>query len=403
MVILPNDINCDNTSSNNNPDFVTKYRRVDFYSNYIDLPKKIKVAIHVFTGDTATGLQNNAAGIAALKNIIKTVNGFYDNNSPFTDLLPDSINAAAPLPTNIHFDWGDEDHPRIYFYSNTKYWAGDGGSFISRALDYIKKNNALSLDALPIIFCGNSGVSFTRIPYPDYIGGGSNAGALDGDEYVRMNSRCDISQQIYAYGQNLMHELGHAVDLMHTYGPGSCYPETCDENSTDYLSDLFGIIPKGKGSECLYEAGWSCPLEVGKPWPHCSNDVMDGVATVSYYWSPLQIDKMHRACYIKTLRKYVEECPVSPNPFVINHNELWNFDIRLYQNLEINSGDTLTIKGKVHLPENGKIIIKKGGTLIVDGGTIDAACIGKWQGIIRKGKKAILIVKNNAIIKENKK
>ena len=175
MVILPNDINCDNTSSNNNPDFVTKYRRVDFYSNYIDLPKKIKVAIHVFTGDTATGLQNNAAGIAALKNIIKTVNGFYDNNSPFTDLLPDSINAAAPLPTNIHFDWGDEDHPRIYFYSNTKYWDGDGGSVISGALDYIKKNNAASLDALPIIFCGNSEVSFTRIPYPDYIGGGSNA------------------------------------------------------------------------------------------------------------------------------------------------------------------------------------------------------------------------------------
>ncbi|MFN3316997.1 MAG: hypothetical protein ACK40K_09315, partial [Raineya sp.] len=53
----------------------------------------------------------------------------------------------------------------------------------------------------------------------------------------------------------------------------------------------------------------------------------------------------------------------------------------LDQDLIIKSGNTLTVKCKVNMPENGKIIVEQGAKLVIDGGRITNDCYLMWQGI----------------------
>jgi len=64
--------------------------------------------------------------------------------------------------------------------------------------------------------------------------------------------------------------------------------------------------------------------------------------------------------------------------------ETW-FDKRQLRNVRIEEGGTLIIEGRVAMPEGAKIIVERGGKLIIDGGTITNACSGLWKGIELRG------------------
>jgi hypothetical protein len=51
------------------------------------------------------------------------------------------------------------------------------------------------------------------------------------------------------------------------------------------------------------------------------------------------------------------------------------------RNVRVLNGGQLTITGRVAMPEGSKIIIERGGVLIVDGGTLTNGCNGLWKGI----------------------
>ncbi|HQC60332.1 MAG TPA: hypothetical protein PK701_06335, partial [Bacteroidales bacterium] len=90
---------------------------------------------------------------------------------------------------------------------------------------------------------------------------------------------------------------------------------------------------------------------------------------------------MHRALALKSVRRYVKNCPYSPIPLEITENETWDFNIKLYTDIIIKQGVTLTITCKVLMPDQAKIIIEPGAKLILDGGTLTNACGTMWQGI----------------------
>jgi hypothetical protein len=75
--------------------------------------------------------------------------------------------------------------------------------------------------------------------------------------------------------------------------------------------------------------------------------------------------------------------------WIIANDEEWTRDMRLYHNLRIPAGVTLTIRCKLLLPEDGVVIVERGGRLIVDGGKIWRAntCSAEqhWAGIAVKG------------------
>ncbi|MCF8366301.1 MAG: hypothetical protein K9H16_11000, partial [Bacteroidales bacterium] len=76
-------------------------------------------------------------------------------------------------------------------------------------------------------------------------------------------------------------------------------------------------------------------------------------------------------------------CPYDSVPLSINSDTTWNSPITMDRNLIINSGKTLTInsQGIIHLPTDAKIIVKPGGKLVLNGGTLSNGCNGLWQGI----------------------
>jgi len=96
------------------------------------------------------------------------------------------------------------------------------------------------------------------------------------------------------------------------------------------------------------------------------------------------------------------------NSLQINSNTTWNEAKSLEQNIHIATGATLTVKNILYLPSKGKIVIERGGTLIVDGGKITNSCGNMWQGIevwgnrnasqLTAGEQGKVIMKNGATI-----
>jgi hypothetical protein len=95
------------------------------------------------------------------------------------------------------------------------------------------------------------------------------------------------------------------------------------------------------------------------------------------------------------------------SPVVKNKSETWVENVNLHSDLIIEPGVTLTIKKEVYVNPAAKIIVKRGGTLIVDGGKITSACGELWKGVEVWGTtsqsqnttyQGIVIVKNGATI-----
>lgn len=85
----------------------------------------------------------------------------------------------------------------------------------------------------------------------------------------------------------------------------------------------------------------------------------------------------------------------------------YSTDIKTNKDIIILANATLTITGKLLMPNNSNVIIKKGGKLIIDGGVISNYCGGMWNGITVEGNEAAaqsasthgwVIVKNNGLI-----
>ena len=161
----------------------------------------------------------------------------------------------------------------------------------------------------------------------------------------------------WGFQRHAAHELGHFLDLFHTFG-------TCADGLTtdfDYLSDVY--CPSNP-----------CPITIMS-----NNNLMNG-SFDHYNYTPLQVAKMHRALSLKNIRKYVDDCPYSSEPIIVNKNETWNIDFRVFNDIVVRSGYTLTIQCRVLFPDQASLIVEPGARLIIDGGNLTSACY-MWRGI----------------------
>ena len=69
------------------------------------------------------------------------------------------------------------------------------------------------------------------------------------------------------------------------------------------------------------------------------------------------------------------------HPIVIQQNTIWDSVKRLDCSVYIDSSYTLTITDTVFFPPLGKIYVKQGGALLVNGGVLTTKCPDMWQGI----------------------
>ena len=368
---------CNNTHTNTNSTYLNRYKNIITWipDSYFQV-KHIKVAVHVFTGPGT--IQNTQSTINDINQMIAWVNDIYTNVAPPS--YP--ISGVTPLSdTKIRFDL--DNH--IYFYPETGLHTSNDFSIL---YNHINQNYVSSgidptrLEYLPIYITIGGGPAKAIAPHPifiqEYIPVISQyltPNSLYGDEGVFI-STAGIS---YPNAQTLAHELGHTLDLMHTY-QASCCHETCDYTDPEYLYDLFGAQPP-INSSCWETGGWNCTIIPGVDT--CTNNMMAGLNLTSYYFSPMQIGKMHRALSIKSARKYVKPMTSSTNEWVVNQNETWDFDIQMYQNIRVTNGATLTIKCKVAMATNGIITVDNGAHLVIsDGATVTTWTGSMWNGIM---------------------
>ncbi len=196
----------------------------------------------------------------------------------------------------------------------------------------------------------------------------------------------------WIYGMCLAHELGHDLDLKHTYCgggatvvccSGSC-AQGCTQNcsNTEYLSDIFGTCP----GTCPHIANWGNPNDNTIPdAAKITNNVMGG-SNSQLYFSPMQAGQMHRVLALKSTRKYVKTETYSTIPLVINSSETWDFNLKLYRDVNVLSGAVLTISNTFELPYNGTATINNGAAMVITG-TLKLEDINK------------IIVKNGGTIK----
>ena len=100
--------------------------------------------------------------------------------------------------------------------------------------------------------------------------------------------------------------------------------------------------------------------------------------------------------------------PVSTSPFQIGNNTSWSTNTYLPVTVTVDSNVTLTITDTLHCTPSARIIVRPGGKLIVDGGTLTSACTGEmWQGIFVEGhsnqhqtaaNQGKVVLRNGAVI-----
>ncbi|MFW5778380.1 MAG: M43 family zinc metalloprotease [Bacteroidota bacterium] len=179
---------------------------------------------------------------------------------------------------------------------------------------------------------------------------------------------------------HLAHELGHNFNLRHPYNS-----EYCRFSDPDFLFDLFGFEkqsncknPRSSCDICYHNKGWTCDSK--DPASGCTNNIMGGTASAGNI-TPLQMGRMNRALANTSVRKYA--WGYSDKPLVVSENQVWNRNLKFYNNIVVKKGAMLWIKNDLEMVPGSKIIVETGAKLIVDNAHISSALHAseKWGGV----------------------
>src|SRR5690554_2735067 len=290
----------------------------------------------------------------------------------------------------------------IYFYQDTSidssYFYCDGNSNHNSILDdYIRNNYPERLNALPLHLVNG---------YYAYAAGYSHNGSVL--SFYRTNPDMNTNNvHDYWYHQHLVHEIGHSLDLAHTYSIGS---QNCNISNLDFLWDVYDTTATRPCSSLTY-----CDVCI-LPKDSLNNNILGGGET--NFNSALQIGIMHRSTVLNNqwnygygMRDYVTGYNVEP--LEVTTNQVWDFSMKMYQDLIVKSGVTLIIKCELQFVPDAKVIIEPGAKLILDGGVLtnENYYNSFWQGIQVYGTsgqhqfpsnqpthQGMLVLKNGAVI-----
>lgn len=212
---------------------------------------------------------------------------------------------------------------------------------------------------------------------------------IDGESYSVINSayvNLPYTGQHDMIHCHLSHEIGHTLDLHHTYGT-NLYQ---NGGAADYIQWPEEHLDDVFSGESEFDVSID-----GHSFGGCHN-IMGG-GCHNRWTSPKQMGRMHRALSMPILHGF-SSANVTPEirnyaygfseiPIEITQDELWNFPMKSYNDIIVKRGATLTITCRLEMVPQAKIVVEPGGKLIVDGGTITSAKCGGpdkeglWRGI----------------------
>ena len=352
----------------------------------------IKVNVHIFRRDDGTGNRwlDTEEYRDSLRMMFDYANYISSNNCQYSE---DIQNAEFIPDTKYRFILDS-----VYYYNNTILAYCDDNNPINNYLleNYPERLNNYALH-MNLFDCDYSGIS-----------------TVNGNIQSCLFVKCYTGRysSLWADAQLFNHEIGHNLGLRHPYS-GSDFAEERYIPAPEFLWDLFGTSKQSwchhpkPDVVCYHDTGWDCDLE--DPSTTCTNNIMGGNKEARHF-TALQCGRIHRALRTANIRKHAYGYTSVPK--VVYKDEHWDFNYKSYQDIIVNPNVTLTISCRLEMVSQAKIIIKPGGKLIVDGGTITKAHHeGKWQGIEVWGvdslnqdiingqcQQAYLVLKNGATI-----
>ncbi len=340
---------------------------------YLYLPvKRIRIVFHVLRDGNGLGnIPDNTDGrnyIALIKNHL---NGIMENPAALTG----NISSAHIPDTRIRYAYDDEAQPSIYFYDNQTlyddYLNYSPTTSISTLYDeLVETNTNLSINEKMLsihCFLVSSNTSTA-----------SSSGAAD-TKYVLVRNTGSFYNTGNHWGPatTLCHELAHCLGLEDNTGfencrdfvrhPSNTYIDEYSNNIMTYFSsqNAFSACQAGK----MYAVAMGVQVPMGPPGPN--------EAKVFHWASNAVIDDWNY---------YSNEEMVIPT-YPCWSTVTWNSKRYLTGDLIIEPEAKLTIECLVHMPPGAHIIVKPGGYLKIDGGTITNLNNEMWGGIIVQGDK----------------
>lgn len=313
-----------------------------------------------------------------IRNIFKTTNTNYERNTENNYGLQDVLflpDTKIRIQLDSIYFIQDLTPDSMYYYgkiyNDTTHYAP-----ISDLQDYMNANHPESMRSLNYHFTGGK-----------IKGAGGFANGSACQSFYKRNPEMNVDPvHDWWFAFHLAHELAHCMDLQHTYERGydPATAQNCNPDFIDFLSDVYDLNQSCK-------SGCEVCLLLPKSG---SNNIMSGNQQWLYF-SRLQLGVMHRALMTDnvwnvengSIRNYATGYSTIPKK--IREDETWDFTVKMYQDLVVKKGTTLTLRCKVEFVPQASLIIEPGARVIIDGGKLTNEWHYKdsWQGVKLKGKR----------------
>lgn len=361
-----------------------------------DIPvRHVRVNFHIIKHPNKDVHFDSVAGVSYVKKLIKFANADLADNSKM--VLPKGNNTPV-LPTRTRYILaGKKNQPNddgIYFHEHEQLWkyvkkGKDKNQFSKRPYSKygIRKGEVINVflhehppDSVnsPTYKASKDGVG-----YGGYVKLVGNYQHLDKEKITNTG---EIEARAYIFENLLNHELGHSFGLSHTWNMN----DGCDDT------------PQNAGC-------WASNGEPPCDKEYTSNNVMDYNHMQDAY-TPCQIGKIQKnfAQLGSPQREKLKPnwCTYKADSTVFIgafEDVVWKGHRDLEGDIIINNQGSLTIRCRVHLPEDAKIMVKPKAELVLDGGRITNLCGDKWQGIEvweNKRNEPVITFKNDAMLED---
>tara|TARA_B100000508_G_scaffold140835_1_gene143721 strand:+ start:3740 stop:7219 length:3480 start_codon:yes stop_codon:yes gene_type:complete len=359
-----------------------KFQR-NFIPNPTDCVKTLRINLHVMqykVGDERN-FKNIPAHVTFLQGLINTINLGYSK------LKVPSHPQTCVCGTDCYIE--DTrirlELQQIYFHVDSVYYNSTASSTL---LTLYPKNNSTEYNYYIVGPDTNIiGGSVNKFPsYTDFSLEQANVGQGYHYEYQRGVDSNNLFYHSTLIVKHMIHEISHAYGLHHLYKGH----ELTDTSRDDYLKDFYGA---GTSSCPFRKPGLFEVCNENPPSDTCVSNWVGGNVTSALYreLTPMQIGRIHRSTMLSNMRKYFKPSANHVADHEVTSNETWDFNIRMYGDIVVDSGATLTIRCKVLMPPEGEIRVNANGKLIVDGGTITSTEDGpnnQWAGIRVEGSNS---------------
>lgn len=130
----------------------------------------------------------------------------------------------------------------------------------------------------------------------------------------------------------------------------------------------------------------------------CVNNIMNGPGGPRTSFTGCQVREIYETLMTKNVRQFVicEDVLDKEYELVVDTDEEWNNNIKVYSNIRIKTGATLDIQCELHLHPKAKIFVERGARLILSEGAIidnGGECLNdpafRWEGIKVEGNNSI--------------